>query len=664
MMAGAFSVGAVINFGKKIIEMAGESDAAFAKVSQAVKQTEGAAGFTADALAKIAKQLQNITTYDDDEILNKVTAQLLTFPTIVGENFTRAQKSVLDLSTLLGGDLQASAIQVGKALGDPIKGLYALRKSGVLFTETQQNLIKNLVKSNKLFEAQSIILDVIDSQYGGQAEALAQVPIGKIEQMKNAWGELGETLGNAVAPAVVSVSEALTGLAKNVQRPYEKRSWFGRFLADLDPVYNFQVLKNWISGTGKLETAINAIDASTPTKSLADLNKELAELEMNQYAAQNATTDEQKALFGTAESYDTQIANVKKLIEEKGKEAGANKEVVETLNSLEEQLKTLQEQQESAPLTDFETYQIEIEALEKKIKKYKEYGKTVKEEIVNEVGSIGYLNSKISENTKLIEASGNETFKNRLRAENIELQKQKEWLEKLGEADYKSPMTKIGGKSFAGQIVDVDPEATRNAEVFGWKLDAVAEAEKKVSASSVDWKGVSGEFEQFINKEDMAIELTNTLAASIAGLGDSLAQGADSWAEYGKMVIDSLKSAIAMIIKEGVAIAVKNALIEYGATGPVALALAALTGGLAAGIFSTAINQIPSFAEGGFIKSPQLIMAGDAKDGKGEWILNSQQMKNLTAQKQAPILFKGEFKTRGRELVAVITNESAFHGRT
>jgi hypothetical protein len=664
MVAGAFSVGAVVNFGKKIIEMAGEADKAYAKVEQAVKQTGGVAGFTAEALAKIAKQLQNITTYDDDEILNKVTAQLLSFPTIVGDNFLRAQKAAMDLATLLGGDLQSSAIQVGKALGDPVKGLMALRKSGVLFTESEQELIKSLARSNRLFEAQSIILDAIDAQYGGQAEALAQIPIGKIEQMKNAWGDLGETLGNAVAPAVVSVSEGLKGLALNIQRPYSERSWFGRFLADLDPVYNFQVLKNWISGTGKLQTAVNAIDASTPVKSLADLNKELAELEMNQYAAKNATTEEQKALFGTAESYDSQIAIVRKLIEEKGKEAGANKEVVETLNSLEEQLKTLQEQQESSPLSDFETYQVEIDALEKKIKKYKEYGKTVKEEIINEVGSLGYLNAKISENTKLIEASGSEIFKNRLRAENTELQKQKEWLEKLGETDYKSPMTKIGGKSFSGQIVDIDPETTHNAEVFGWKLDAIAEAEKKVSASAVDWKGVSGEFEQFINKEDMAIELTNTLAASIAGLGDSLAQGADSWAEYGEMVIDSLKSAIAMIIKEGVAIAVKNALIEYGATGPVALALAALTGGLAAGIFSTAINQIPSFAEGGFIKSPQLIMAGDAKDGKGEWILNSQQMKNLTAQKQAPFVIKGELKARGRELVYVFNNESAFHGRT
>ena len=177
---------------------------------------------------------------------------------------------------------------------------------------------------------------------------------------------------------------------------------------------------------------------------------------------------------------------------------------------------------------------------------------------------------------------------------------------------------------------------------------------------SVDMKPI----DDYITKTGLAIELTDTLASSIASLGDQLAQGADSWAEYGELVVKSLKSAIAMIIKEGVAIAIKNALITSAELGPFAPAIAAIAGGLAAGVFSTALNTIPSFAEGGFIKSPQLIMAGDAKDGKGEWILNSSQMKNLTAQKQAPFVIKGELKARGRELVYVFNNESSFHGRT
>jgi hypothetical protein len=610
MMAGAFSVGAIIDFTGKLIKMAGESDKAFTKVEQGVKQTGGAAGFTADELSKIASKLQSITTFEDDEILNKITAQLLSFPTIVGDNFTRAQKSVMDLATVLDGDLQSSAIQVGKALGDPVKGLQALRKSGVLFTEDQQKLIKRLAESNHLFEAQSLILDAIESQYGGQAEAVAKLPIGKLEQMKNAWGDIGETLGKFVSPAVVAVSESLSGLAKNIQRPYEERSWFGRFLADLDPVYNFQVLKKWIQGTGKLEEAVNNVDGG---------------------------------------NLDVIPPKIEK--------------TVESLASLQEKLKELKEEQENAPLISDESgvkafgdYKEEIKALEERIAKYNKETET-------SVGLYGLLNKKIEENEKLIKAAGTEDVILKLRLENAELQKKKEWLDKIGEVDYKSPMSVVQKKVTFGKIeTEVDEETVRNAEVFGWKLDAVAKAQKEISKSSVDWKGISNEFEQFTNQETMAIELTNTLAASIAGLGDSLAQGADTWAEYGKNVVDSLKSAIAMIIKEGVAIAVKNALIEYGATGPVALALAGLTGGLAAGIFSTAINQIPALAEGGLAYAPSLAVVGDNPNARvdPEVIAPLSKLEGIGRS----IILKGTLKARGRDLVYVINQDVGFHNRT
>jgi TP901 family phage tail tape measure protein len=283
------------------------------------------------------------------------------------------------------------------------------------------------------------------------------------------------------------------------------------------------------------------------------------------------------------------------------------------------------------------------------------------------LGLYGELNKKIEDNEKLIKAANNEETILRLRSENEELQKKLILLDKIGEVNYESPMTGVKSKSFNGQISTesgLSDETIRNAEVFGWKLDVIAKSKKELAKSSVDWKAESNYWEKFIGFEDQAIELTNVLAASIASLGDQLAQGADSWAEYGELVVKSLKQAIAMIIKEGVAIAIKNALITSAELGPFAPAIAALAGGLAAGVFSTALNTIPSLAEGGFIKSPQLIMAGDAKDGKGEWILNSQQMKNLTAQKQAPFVIKGELKARGRELVYVFNNESAFHGRT
>ena len=51
-----------------------------------------------------------------------------------------------------------AAVLVGKALNDPKKGLTALRRVGVQFTDAQEDQIKALVKSGKTMDAQKIIL--------------------------------------------------------------------------------------------------------------------------------------------------------------------------------------------------------------------------------------------------------------------------------------------------------------------------------------------------------------------------------------------------------------------------------------------------------------------------------------------------------------------------
>jgi TP901 family phage tail tape measure protein len=97
-------------------------------------------------------------------------------------------------------------------------------------------------------------------------------------------------------------------------------------------------------------------------------------------------------------------------------------------------------------------------------------------------------------------------------------------------------------------------------------------------------------------------------------LGQQLSEGAETWKEYGQTVIDALKQVIAMIIKEGVAAVVKNALIQSSALpgGPlVAGAVGALAGGLAAGAFSTALNQIPGLANEGAVYGPTILQAGE-----------------------------------------------------
>jgi hypothetical protein len=174
---------------------------AMAQVEQGLKSTGNAAGFTADELFEMASGLQRISRYGDEDILKGVTAQLLTFTNIANDQFARTQQAVLDLSARLGTDLQSAAIQVGKALNDPVANLSALSRSGIQFSEDQKKVIKSLTETGKLAEAQTLILDELNKQYGGSAEA-ALAGAGSIIQLKNSIGDVTEEFGRLIMDAL------------------------------------------------------------------------------------------------------------------------------------------------------------------------------------------------------------------------------------------------------------------------------------------------------------------------------------------------------------------------------------------------------------------------------------------------------------------------------
>jgi hypothetical protein len=148
----------------------------------------------------MAAGLQRISLYDDDQILKEVTANLLTFTNVTGTEFDKAQVAILNLSTRLGTDLTSASVQVGKALNDPIKGVTALGRAGVQFTAQQKELITTLAESGDVAGAQSIILQELETQFGGAAEAAANVD--PYTQLANEVGNLSEDFGAIINDAI------------------------------------------------------------------------------------------------------------------------------------------------------------------------------------------------------------------------------------------------------------------------------------------------------------------------------------------------------------------------------------------------------------------------------------------------------------------------------
>lgn len=206
----------IVGFGVLSVAAFNKQAQAIAQVEAGIESTGMAAGFTSKELQKMATDLQRNTLFGDERILSDLTANLLTFTNITGERFAQTQKAALNLAARVGQDLTSSAIQLGKALNDPIANLGALSRTGIQFSDEQTDLIKNLAQTNRLAEAQTIILEELEKQYGGSAEAAADVGAGPFFQFLNTLGDLTEAIGKIIFETA-KLGDFFVGLSKRVE---------------------------------------------------------------------------------------------------------------------------------------------------------------------------------------------------------------------------------------------------------------------------------------------------------------------------------------------------------------------------------------------------------------------------------------------------------------
>lgn len=196
-----------------IVQATAEAEKSLAALDIAVRNNAGAAGVTTKELSDLSSELQKVTTYGD-ETIQGMQALLLTFRQIGGQEFKRAQVAALDLATALGKDLNSAAMLVGRALADPEKGMKQLARSGIVLGEEQKKLVKRLAETGQMSKAQGILLQELESRFGGAAEAARNTFGGALEGVKNAAGDLLEQKNGL--PGAIS---ALHELEESLQNP-------------------------------------------------------------------------------------------------------------------------------------------------------------------------------------------------------------------------------------------------------------------------------------------------------------------------------------------------------------------------------------------------------------------------------------------------------------
>jgi len=187
------------------IQEASEWNSAIAQTEAVVKSTGMAAGLSAQQMAEMAGAMSassGTSIFADDAILGAQNV-LATFTQIKGTNFGDATQSILDISQAMGTDLQSSALQVGKALNDPVAGIGALSRVGVSFSEDQKKMIEAMVETGDVAGAQQIILGELNKEFGGSAAAAVDTYAGQQALVAAQFADIQQTLGEALLPVLV-----------------------------------------------------------------------------------------------------------------------------------------------------------------------------------------------------------------------------------------------------------------------------------------------------------------------------------------------------------------------------------------------------------------------------------------------------------------------------
>lgn len=178
-----------------------ESAKVGATTNAIIKATGGAAKISAGQVGDLATAISNKTGVDD-EAVQKGSNLLLTFKNVrneVGKGsavFDRASAAAVDLSSAGFGSIEGSSKMLGKALNDPVKGISALSRAGVTFTDQQKKQITAMTEAGDVLGAQKIILGEVESQVGGVAAANASAG----EKAAVMAGNLKEQFGTILLP--------------------------------------------------------------------------------------------------------------------------------------------------------------------------------------------------------------------------------------------------------------------------------------------------------------------------------------------------------------------------------------------------------------------------------------------------------------------------------
>lgn len=214
-------VGAVIATG---IGETKDAAAGTAQLEAGIKSTGDAANVSVKGMNDLASAIQGYSGQTDDSIV-KSEQLLLTFTNIKNNGpdkiFDQATVASANMAAKMGGDASSQAILLGKALNDPVKGITALTRVGVSFTQGQKDTIKAMIDTGNTVGAQKVILGELNKEFGGAAKAAGDSMPGELAKGQRAFEDLSQTVVETLLPIVRPIIDNLASTIKRLQPVFQ-----------------------------------------------------------------------------------------------------------------------------------------------------------------------------------------------------------------------------------------------------------------------------------------------------------------------------------------------------------------------------------------------------------------------------------------------------------
>lgn len=232
----AVAAGAAIKFGADSVRAYAEAEEAQNRLAFAYEQFPALADVNIDAMRRLNTEMAKKTRYDDDAYALG-QAQLAQYG-LTGQQIMELTPLLADYAGKTGKDLPTAAEDLGKALLGQGR---ALKDIGIDFQDTGS------VAGN--FDA---IMRGLRDQVGGFAEQDAQTAAGKLDNLKNRFGELQEAVGEKLigpltdamdeledSGGVEKLGDALAGVVQGFTDLEKSTGWLGDFLDEMSEFGDF-----------------------------------------------------------------------------------------------------------------------------------------------------------------------------------------------------------------------------------------------------------------------------------------------------------------------------------------------------------------------------------------------------------------------------------------